>query len=89
MGFGIMDGSGFMSGWGWGGMAFGGIMMVLWVALIIALIVFLFRWISGSSGSPGPDSSPDALEILKQRYARGEIDTAELQERTNQLRTKK
>ncbi len=86
MGFGMMDGSGFMSGWGWGGMAFGGIMMLLWFALIIAVIVFLFRWISGSSQR---GSSQDAVDILKQRYARGEIDTAELEERTRQLRADK
>ncbi len=86
MGFGMMDGSGFMSGWGWGGMAFGGIMMILWFALIIALIVFLFRWLSGSSRR---DSSQDAVDILKQRYARGEIDASELEERTRQLRADK
>ncbi len=86
MGFGMMDGSGFMSGWGWGGMAFGGIMMLLWFAVIIALIVFLFRWISGSSRR---NSSQDAVDILKQRYARGEIDASELEERTRQLRADK
>jgi putative membrane protein len=83
MGFGMMDGSGFMSGWGWGGMAFGSIMMLLWFALIISLIVFLFRWISGSSQR---NSNQDALDILQQRYARGEVDASELEERSAQLR---
>ncbi len=83
MGFENMDGFGFMSGWGWGGMAFGGIMMLLWFALIIALIVFLFRWISGSSKR---SSTRDALDILEQRFARGEIDATELDERRRQLR---
>jgi len=86
MGFGMMDGSGFMSGWGWGGMAFGGIMMLLWFALIIAVIVFLFRWISGSSQR---NSTRDALDILEQRFARGEIDAKELEERRRQLRAGK
>jgi len=79
-----MNGGNMMMGWGWGGMAFGGIMMLLWFALIVALIVFLVRWISGTSGR---NSNKDALDILKQRYARGEIDTAELEERLQQLRS--
>jgi len=83
MGFEMMNGWGNMSGWGWGGMAFGGIMMLLWFALIVTLIVFLVRWISGSSRRK---SNRDALDILKQRYARGEIDAAELDERSTQLR---
>ena len=86
MGYGMMDGWEYMSSWGWGGMAFGGIMMLLWLALVIALIVFLFRWISGSSRR---NSNRDALDILKQRYARGEIDAAELEERSSQLRADK
>jgi len=83
MGFNMIDGAGYMNGWGWGGMAFGGIMMLLWFALIIALIVFLFRWISGSTRK---SSSQDALDILKQRFARGEIDASELEERSRQLK---
>ncbi len=86
MGYGMMDGWEYMSNWGWGGMAFGGIMMLLWLALIVALIVFLFRWISGSSRK---NSNQDALDILKRRYARGEIDAAELEERSTQLRADK
>jgi len=86
MGYGMMDGWGYMSGWGWGGMVFGGVIMLLWLALVIGLIVFLFRWISGSSRR---NSSQDALDILKQRYARGEIDADELEERSTQLRADK
>jgi len=82
MGYGMMDGSNMMMGWG--GMAFGGLMMILWFALIIAVIVVLVRWISGSSGRK---SGPSALDILQQRYARGEIDTTELEERSQQLRS--
>ncbi len=80
----MMDGGNMMMGWGWGGMVFGGIMMLLWFALIVALIVFLFRWISGTSRR---NSNQDALNILKQRYAHGEIDASELEERSQQLRS--
>lgn len=83
--FGMMDGSGFMGGWV--GMAFGGIMMILWFALIIALIILVVRWIGG--GAPRRDSDQDCLDILKQRYARGEIDAAELAERSLRLKTGK
>jgi putative membrane protein len=86
MGYEMMDGSGFMNGWGWGGMIFGGVMMVFWFALIIALVVFLFRWISGPS-RPAPQK--DALDTLKQRYAHGEIDASELKDRSAQLRAVK
>lgn len=65
-------------------MAFGGVMMVLWFVLIIGLVVLVVRWIGGASGR---NSDQSALEILRQRYARGEIDSAELEERSRQLRT--
>ncbi len=86
MGFGMMDGSGYMSGSGWGGMAFGGIIMLFWFALIIAVIVFLFRWMSGTSQR---NTKRDALDILEQRYAHGEIDAAEPAEHPQQLKVGK
>jgi putative membrane protein len=80
MGYGFMDGWGYM---GWGGMAFGGLMMLLWVALVIALIVLIVRWLGGT---PRQATGGNALETLRQRFARGEIDTAEFDERSRQLR---
>lgn len=53
-----------------GFMGFGGIWMVLWWVLIIAGIVLLVKWLAGDKSQPGDKS---ALEILKERYARGEI----------------
>jgi putative membrane protein len=69
-----------MHGFGWGGMIFGGLLMLLFWVVVIALIFFVVRSLSRpssgqaarSAGSPGP--APDqALEILRERYARGEI----------------
>lgn len=57
------------SGWdmGWGMPFFG---LFFW-ALIIAGIVFLVRWIIGHKEG---DVQTEPLDILRQRYARGEID---------------
>lgn len=72
-----------MMGWygfGWGGMLLMMLSMVFW-ALVVGLLVWaLIRWLvvrSPSGGAPwGPPSGPSAMEILRQRYARGEIDAA-------------
>jgi putative membrane protein len=65
------------------------LMMVLFWGLIIAGIVFAVRAFSGPGGYYRPEyrreERTDALEILKERYARGEIDTAEYEEKKRQL----
>jgi len=79
-------GPGMMGGWGMGW--FGGIfMLVFWVLVIIGLI-FLIKWlIQSTKGGPGrPPSNPSgALDILKERYARGEIDKEEFEEKKRDL----
>ncbi len=67
---------GYNPGWGgWLMMAFG---MVVMIALLVILVWALIRWFNGRSTQPGipPTGGPSALEILEQRYARGEIDDA-------------
>jgi putative membrane protein len=58
-------------GWGWG-MGFGWIFMILFWALVILGIVALARWIFFTGGSAG-GAGKRPLDILKERYARGEI----------------
>lgn len=73
--------------WGYGGSWFGGILMVLfWIAVIIG-IIFLIRWLaqSTSAGGHGARSEESALEILKKRYARGEIDKKEFEQKKKDL----
>jgi putative membrane protein len=78
----MMWGYGF--GWGWFMMAFGGI---LWIAILAILVWALIRWWERKARVSGPSrsASPSALEILRQRYARGEIDTATFEQMRERL----
>lgn len=84
-------GPGMMWGWGWPGMIFGPLFMILWLAVVIAVAVLLVRWLSGPwQGTPPSHSSPPPagrtpLDILKERFARGEIDKDEFEERRRVL----
>jgi putative membrane protein len=71
MGPGMMGRGG---GWMWGfGMWPGGLMMlVFWGALIVA-VVLLIRFFEGAPAREGPEVRPSPLDILKRRYASGEV----------------
>ena len=66
---------------GGGTMFGGGFMWLIWILLIVAIVVMVKAWSGGSSGSR--DESP--MEILKKRYARGEIDEEEFEHRRREL----
>ena len=70
-------------GWhmGPGMMGGGGIFMIVFWILVLVALVFFIKWLiqSTSSGRAGGGSSNRALEILKERYARGEIDNTEFE----------
>ena len=67
--------------WGGGyGMIFGPLFMVLMIAVVIAAAVFIVRLLGGPwTGAAPPHRT--ALDILKERFARGEIDKNEFEER--------
>lgn len=78
-----------MMGWGNQGYGmgwFGGIFMVLFWGLIIVGIVLVIRhFTAGQGGRSSTSALRDPLEILKERYASGEIDTEEFEERKEML----
>jgi putative membrane protein len=80
-------GPGMMWGWGWYGMIFGPLFMILWLA-VIAVVVLIVRWLAGPWHGMPPSQTPPgrtALDILKERFARGEIDNEEYEERRRLL----
>lgn len=72
------------SDYGWGGMMGGGLGMVLFWGLIILLIVLAVRGFGSRRDSVPPDHKTP-LQILDERYARGEIEKEEYEERRKTL----
>lgn len=77
-------------GWGWemhpmmwGAWGFGMmLMMIVFWALVITAVVLGIRWLLGQGKESRSDS---ALEILRQRYARGEINKEEFEMKKRDL----
>jgi putative membrane protein len=70
---------------GWLGMILGPLMMIAFIAAIVVVVVLLVRWIGGS-GAQNERRTRQPLDILDERFARGEIDSAEYEERSRILR---
>ena len=69
-------------------MMLGPLMMIVFIAVIVAVVVLVIRIFSGHTGR-GAQQDPAAdrpLDILRERYARGEIDESEFEERRRVLR---
>ena len=83
--FGWEDGRPWMMG-GFGWMWFMPVYMVAFWGLIIWAVVALVQGVSQLGGSrAAPDQQDSALEILKRRYARGEIGKEEFEEKKRDL----
>lgn len=57
-----------VEGIGWGWLGLGILHMVLFWGLVILAFVVLLKWLGG-----GSLSEPSAMDILKARYANGEV----------------
>ncbi|NQV55222.1 MAG: SHOCT domain-containing protein [Rhodospirillales bacterium] len=66
----------------WGsGMIFGPLVMIGFIVLTVFFVVMIIRWMGGTSNAPSNLAVKSALEILNERYAKGEIDKDEYEER--------
>lgn len=79
-------------GWGFGGLGMA-LMLLFWVLVVLLAVWLLSRLFPGASSGPGAQTPRDsgattsnALDILNQRYARGEISRAEYEEMRSVLR---
>jgi putative membrane protein len=74
---------------GWYGMIFGPLFMILVLAVVIAVAVLIVRSLGGPWQAASPPHYPPPgrtpLDILKERFARGEIDKDEFEERRRVL----
>ena len=78
---------------GWGmnyhhmmGGGVGIVMIIFWVVLIGAFVLLVSGALNGIRGTRQPDEDlQKPLEILKERYARGEIDKAEYEDKRRTL----
>jgi putative membrane protein len=63
----------------------GPILMIIFWAIVIILIVYLVRGGTGAIHKHGGQGGETALDILEKRYARGEIDKKEFEEKKKDL----
>jgi putative membrane protein len=73
------------NGYSWGGMAFGMISMLLFWVLLIAVAALLIKRVWGTGISPEHRQEKTALDILKARYASGEIEREEFEQKKRDL----
>ena len=75
-------------GWGWHGWFLGPLMMLAVLAAAFAVVVLIVRALLGSQGGPPyrpPGTYNSPLDILRERFAKGEIDKDEFEERRRVL----
>lgn len=71
-------------GYSWGSVLIMLLNMVFWALLLGLLVWALVRWLTTRTATSGP-TGLSAMEILRQRYARGEIDVATFEQMRAQL----
>jgi len=75
-------GTGMMGSWSMGLM-----MLLVWGLVLVILLPMINRLInSNSNQNSATDGKPDAIELLKQRYARGELNQGEFKTMIHNLK---
>ena len=69
-------------GYGWMGMGIGWLFTILFWGLAIVGVLFLFRRTAGGDGGATPKTP---LDILKERYAKGEIGKEEYEQKRQDI----
>jgi putative membrane protein len=70
---------------GWYGMGIGmGWMWIFWAVVLVAFVTVIVLALNVTRRSPGGRESPE--DILRRRYAQGELDQEEYQKRLHDLR---
>lgn len=82
---GYLGGYGQMMGGGFG--MFGGVMMLFFWGAVIMLVVYGLRGWSDAGRSANAGRKHDAVELLRDRFARGEIDEEEFRRKKTALET--
>ena len=78
-------------GFGWGSMILMMLGSTLWIVLLVVLVWALIRWLNHRMAFPIQPtnpllaSGPSAMEVLRQRYARGEIDATTFEQMRERL----
>lgn len=85
MPYGYEGGYGAMHGGGWLGFGLHSLLWILVIAAAVALVIWAIRSNNGGSTARQGNARPSALEILDERYARGEIDREDYQARKADL----
>ncbi len=73
-----------MGGWGhWWNWLGAGYLFLFWVLVIVGIIFFV-KWLA-RQGRPAEPKKEDALDILKMRYAKGEINKEEFEQKKKDI----
>jgi putative membrane protein len=72
-----------MMNFGYGFGFFGWLFMLVWWALIVVALIALVKWLANQFN--GGSSGKSAMDILERRYAKGEINKKEFEEKKKEL----
>ena len=79
-----MDYQGYGMGWHWLGWLSMAFLWLIPILLVLASVKYLKR--GRGSNAPDGEKKPDALAVLEERYARGEIDREEYLQKRDDLK---